>query len=229
MKTSMKCLSLVATLAIMSYAANAMADTLANWTFDTSKPSTAGPYTAETGTGSATGAHAGAAVYSAPAGNGSPNSFSSNLWAVGDYYQFEVSTTGYAGESISWDQTGSSTGPGDFLLEYSADGTNFTTFGSQYSIFTPVVTWSAATNVSTTHYSQNLSSITGLDGQATAYFRMVDNTTRSAGNGTVGTAGTDRVDNVNISATPVPEPATFVLAAIGLGLAGLVGSRKYRS
>jgi hypothetical protein len=228
MKTSMKCLSLIATLAIMSLAANAMADTIAMWTFETSKPSTAGPIVAETGTGTGMAAHAGVTAYSAPAGNGSANSWSANVWAVGDYFQFEVSTVVYFGESISWDQTGSGTGPGDFVLQYSDDGTNFTTFGSQYSIFSPAVSWNSATNVSTTHFSQDLSSITALDGQATVFFRLKDNSTRSVGNGLVGTAGTDRVDNVLISVGIIPEPSAFLLGAIGVGLFGLLGSPPFR-
>src|SRR5262249_6268835 len=76
-------------------AASAHASTvIADWTFETSQPTTAGPFNAEIGSGQATGHHAGAAVYSTPVGNGSAHSFSSTVWAVGDYYQFEVSTLG---------------------------------------------------------------------------------------------------------------------------------------
>ena len=67
---------------------------VADWTFETSMPATAGPFTAEIGAGSALGFHAGTTVYSTPAGNGSAHSFSSTAWSVGDYYQFQVSTVG---------------------------------------------------------------------------------------------------------------------------------------
>src|SRR5690242_3123267 len=70
------------------------AATIATWTFETTAPATAGPFAPEVGAGAATGFHAGATTYSSPAGNGSAKSFSSNTWAVGDYYQFQVSTLG---------------------------------------------------------------------------------------------------------------------------------------
>src|SRR5690349_21798851 len=72
---------------------------IADWTFETSVPTTAGPYVAEGGVNAATsfasGLHAGASVYSNPAGAGSAESFSSTAWAIGDYYQFTSSTIGY--------------------------------------------------------------------------------------------------------------------------------------
>src|SRR5262245_5000622 len=48
-------------------------------------------------------------IWSGPAGNGSlgtPSgaSFSSNVWSVGDYYQFKVNTTGDALITVQWDQ-----------------------------------------------------------------------------------------------------------------------------
>ena len=113
--------------------------TIADWTFETSQPgltgSNAGPYSPEMGSGTATGHHASnSTVYSSPAGNGSSHSFSSTIWAVNDYYQFEVSTLGLGGINISYDQTSSGTGPGNFLLEYSTNGSTFTPFGSQYIV-----------------------------------------------------------------------------------------------
>src|SRR5438105_15687052 len=77
---------------------------IAQWTFETSAPTTAGPIAPEVGSGSASGSHAGAAVYSSPAGNGSVHSYSANTWAVGDYWQFQTSTLGSSGISLSWDQ-----------------------------------------------------------------------------------------------------------------------------
>jgi len=64
------------------------AQTIADWTFETTIPSAAGPYSPEVGAGSASGSHAlGTTVYSSPAGNGSSHSFSANMWTTGDYFQ----------------------------------------------------------------------------------------------------------------------------------------------
>src|SRR5271165_4431061 len=106
--------TILLTSAALAFALSAQAQsTIADWTFETSQPATAGPFNPEVGAGSATGSHAGAAVYSTPAGNGSSHSFSANTWAVGDYYQYQVSTVGDSGTIyLSFDQTSSSTGPG---------------------------------------------------------------------------------------------------------------------
>jgi len=210
----------------------AHAQVIADWTFETSQPSTAGPFAPETGAGQASGSHASsAAVYSTPAGNGSPHSFSSNNWSVGDYYQFVVSTAGEQDISLTFDQTSSNTGPRDFQVEYSTDGTDFTNFGSVYSVLadaSPNTPWSSAgadQSVYTT--ADDLSSITALNGAANVYFRLVDTDTTSANAGAVGTGGTDRVDNVVVQGTAVvPEPASAALLAV-VALGGL-GRRSRR-
>src|SRR5262245_50023603 len=96
---------------------------IASWTFETSMPTGtpgAGVWitniASEVGSGIASGLHVGAVTYSNPAGNGSAQSFSANAWAVNDYFQFVVSTIGYSGLGVSFDQTSSATGPGRFTL-----------------------------------------------------------------------------------------------------------------
>lgn len=179
---------------------------IALWTFETSIPATAGPHAAEVGTGSATGFHtSGAVVYSNPAGNGSVESFSANTWTtVGDYYQFQTSTLGYTGVIVSWDQTRSATGPATFDLQYSTDGTNFTTFLNDYLVGT--LTWSTgAGRQSGSTFSQDLSSITALDNQPNVWFRLTSEVTAAA-------AGTNRVDNFAV----IPEPTSMTLACVGV-------------
>jgi hypothetical protein len=194
--------------------------TLAQWTFETSQPVTAGPFAPEVGSGSALGSHASTStVYSTPAGNGSAHSFSSTNWAIGDYYQFEVSTIGVlSGIGVFWDQTSSNTGPGGFKLSYSTNGSTFTDFAS-YSVLanaTPNTPWSSSGSPNSAYtFTYDLSSISTLDNQATVYFRLIDNGTVSANGGTIGTAGTDRMDNFTITA--IPEPSTYALL---IGLAG---------
>lgn len=224
MKISVLAVSLVAGLA-----ATANADDLARWTFETSQPATAGPHLAEAGVYSglsqASGSHAGAATYSTPTGNGSARSYSSNTWAIGDYYQFTTSTLGYSGISITLDQTSSNTGPRDFVIQWSIDGSSFTNLGSQYSVLAnaaPNNVWTAGTP----RPEFNIGNFTGpaaLDNKATVYFRVRMNTNTSANGGSVAAGGTDRVDNVVISGT-VPTPGTMGL----MGLAGLVSLRRRR-
>ena len=144
----------------------------------------------------------GTTVYSTPAGNGSAHSFSSTAWSVGDYYQFQVSTLGAPNVALNWDQTSSNTGPGNFILQYSTNGTTFTAFGSQYTVLannTPNPLWSATTNHPEFNFTLDLSSITAINNQPNVYFRLVDNSTNSAAGGTVASGGTGRVDNFTVT------------------------------
>ncbi|HTQ37637.1 MAG TPA: autotransporter-associated beta strand repeat-containing protein [Pirellulales bacterium] len=174
---------------------------MADWTFETSAPTTAGPFVAESGTNAgssnASGSHADSGVmYSSPSGNGSVHSYSSTNWGVGDYYQFTTSTTGQNGIVLSFDQTSSNTGPRDFQVEYSTNGSTFSNAGSAYMVGNSGWSNGSATTSSTTVL--DLSSIEALNNVGTVYFRLVDTDTTSANGGTVGTSGTDRVDNVII-------------------------------
>jgi hypothetical protein len=236
-----------ATLAFGSFTLSARADVIADWTFETSAPVTAGPFAPESGTGAllssdaASGKHVGTAAYSSPAGNGSAKSFSSNTWAVGDYYEFDVNTAGFSGISVSFDQTGSATGPAAFKIQYN-DGTGWIDLaGDAYNIpttttttggttapgtGTTVVTWSSTVSQVASTFSFDLSSITSLTG-----IRIMDNGTAALGNSStgVGAGGTDRVDNVIFSGTAagsVPEPATVGIAAAGAAF--MIGRRRRR-
>ncbi|MFO0839548.1 MAG: hypothetical protein U1D55_13615 [Phycisphaerae bacterium] len=184
----------------------ALADTIAQWTFEVSIPATAGPHAAEVGTGTAVGFHAnGAAVYSNPVGNGSVESFSSNTWTVGDYYEFNVSTTGYNTITLDWDQTSSNTGPRDFQLSYSTDGVNYSPIGGVYVVLanaTPNPVWSTATPQPIFHFGP-IAAPAAVDNQATVSFRLVDSSAISANGGAVAAAGTDRVDNFTINGTVI--------------------------
>jgi hypothetical protein len=212
--------------------APAFADTIAQWTFETSIPVTAGTFSPEVGAGSALGFHtSSAAVYSSPAGNGSAHSFSSNNWAVGDYYQFQVSTVGYSGITLSWDQTSSNTGPRDFQLQYSTNGTTFVNSGSVFSVLAnaaPNPSWNSTT--ASALYSFTVTSFgAALDNQASAFFRVVDASAVSANGGVVATGGTDRIDNFTVSGVAaVPEPETYAMLLAGLGLLGFGTRRRTR-
>jgi hypothetical protein len=223
-KSLFKVFSVITILALMLVAvpiqsAQAATSIIAQWTFES--PNTPGiataavypnPIAPSTGAGNAGGVHTSASTaWSAPVGNGSASSFSSNNWSVGNYYQFSTSTAGFTGISVSWDQTGSGTGPRDFKLAYSTDGTNFIDFYS-YSLPSPAVSWSSSSTSLATKFSSDLSSVTALDNQPNIYFRLVDNSTTSITGATVASGGTGRVDNFTVRGTG--DPAPFVAATV---------------
>lgn len=213
------------------------ADTLANWTFESSFTYINGTtnfalsgLAAELGSGTASGWHASTATWSSPAGNGSSHSFSVNTWALGDYFEFQVNTLGFTDIIVSYDQTRSSTGPATFTFSYGTDGVNFTPFLVDYTVLNnatvvgPPATapWSATTARQSVYtFSFDLSSITTLKNSPTVFFRVTDDTATGAAGGTV------RIDNFLVSASAVPEPSTLALGLVG-GFACLVALRRKR-
>ena len=116
-------------------------------------------------------------------------------------------------------------------IAYSTDGSSFTQLGSDYGL-TSGITWNSSTPNQGTQLSDDFTSITALDTASTIYFRVVDDSATTGGainGGNVGTAGTDRIDNfvVNATITPIPEPSSLALAAMG-GAACLVLFRRKR-
>ncbi len=153
---------------------------------------------------SVNGNHASATSnWSNSGGNGSLVSLSGNYWAPNDYFQFQTSTYGFNTIYVSFDQTGSNTGPRDFQLSYSTDGTNFTNVGSVYTV-SNAASWSTTIYKPEFTKSFDLSSISGIAGQPMVYFRMTNTSTVSLVNGIVGTGGTSRVDNFSVSGTLCP-------------------------
>lgn len=218
-------LILGATVATMAFGSASFGDVLANWTFETSVPflndsTSYGPFAAEAGvfaaSSMASGVHSSALTdWSNPVGNGTGESFSSNNWNIGDYYEFTTSTVGYDTISITWDQTRSGTGPQFFDLYWSTDGTNFTLLLDNYDV--PAINWSSTTPDATLTTSFSAAGPAALDNQGTIWFRM------TADSAAGGTAGSNRLDNVVISGN-IPAPGALAL----LGVAGLVGRRRRR-
>jgi hypothetical protein len=218
------------------------ASILAQWTFETSLPdatdsATIGSIAAETGTGTASGLHASASTdYSNPAGNGSAESFSSNTWAIGDYYQFQTSSTGFEDIMLSWSQASSNTGPRDFELQYNFDGGSTFSSAAPYMVLanaSPNPTWSTSTAHSEFNLNFDLSAISGLDNQPLITFRLVDVSIVSANGSTVATGGTNRVGNFIISGTTistdgaVPEASAILVWSMLCGSV-LVGMKRSR-
>lgn len=224
---------------------SASATVIQEWTFESSTlPGSGTTVQAGTLAGSVYGLGAGASgvhtsastAWTSPLGNGSDHSWSATRWAVGDYFEFSLSTSGYGGISLQWDQTSSGTGPRDFKLAFSTDGTIF----SDLNAFTVLEqssanggTWSASTIRPSYTLTLDLSGISDLDDASDLYFRLINTSTVSSSGGTVGTAGASRIDNFRVSgtelqATPVPEPLPFSCAAATF-FAMVVLGRRFRA
>ncbi|MCX6197084.1 MAG: YDG domain-containing protein [Flavobacteriia bacterium] len=186
---------------------------LVKWTFDAITSSlatsvspniTAGSPVADLGvqiTGSLFSAlHANSSTaWSNPAGNGSAKSFTASHWSLSDYWQFKVNTSNYYDLAVAFDQTGSNTGPNQFKLQYSIDGTSFTDFGSPYAITND--SWSTTGSSKTaSNKSFDLSALTSLNNKSDIYIRLSCNSTSGIST-TFGTAGTNRVDNFTVTGT----------------------------
>ena len=209
--------------------------TLADWTFDTSAPYGYGTIisgiTAEGGVNAATsiasGFHSTSTSWTSPQGNcGTAHSLSADHWTVGDYFQFTTSTLGCDDIVVTFEQTSSSTGPSAFKLAYSTDGTTFIDItGDSYVVGT--TSWTSSGTLKATILDFDLSSITTVNNQGAVYFRLIDTSNLAAGGGYVASGGTSRVDDFEIGATPVPEPAAWGFIS-ALGLLGICGVRLWR-
>ncbi len=206
-------------LALMTAGACAgRAAILADWTFETSRPSGNGgditgivPENGDAALSSiASGHHADTSTaWSNPQGDTSANSFSANRWTEGDYFQFKTTTLAYNQIVISFEQISSSTGPTGFKLTYSTDGTTFVDVNSgSYTVVNPTDNnWATGGSLKPSIESFDLSSITAVNNDNTIYFRLIDTTTPGS------SAGASRVDDFKVSGMAiVPESAATGLA-----------------
>ena len=113
---------------------------------------------------------------------------------------------------------GSGTGPRDFKVQYSADGSTFTdASGANSSYMVTNDAWVSTSVKSASIRTIDLSSVSTIDNQPTVYVRLVDNSTTNINAGTVATSGSDRVDSVTVTANallPI-ELASFTGIARG--------------
>ena len=167
-----------------------------------------------------------AATYTSPAGNGSQYSFSGNNWSPSDFYQVVLPTTGgWTNLSVSWDQARSSTGPASFSLQTSTDGTTFTT-GTTYTVLQSggggaPGTWSTTTYNSL--YSSTFALPSSVENQTSLYIRFL-NTTGSVS----ASSGSNRIDNVSVTAVPEPSTCASLLAGLACGGYSLFRRRRGR-
>jgi PEP-CTERM motif len=119
---------------------------------------------------------------------------------------FNVSTVGFSNIVVSFATQGTSTGFNSNQFQYSLDGISFINFGAPYV---------PATAFGSVPIVFSLAAIAGLNDNPNAAFRIVFNGASSA-------TGTNRIDNIVVEGTTietseVPEPASVLLLASGLG------------
>jgi hypothetical protein len=143
--------------------------------------------------------------------------------------QFNVSTVGFQGVTITWDQRNSNTSSKYGQLLYSIDGVNFTSTGlANDGIFSADLGGDTWYN----NRSVDLSGVLGATNNANFAFRIVAVFDPSLGNAysaatatsTYAASGTWRFDMVTINGTAVPAPGAVVL----LSLAGLASCPRRR-
>jgi len=219
--------------AVLAVATSASADLVCGWTITTAFPTGtgnvptgvtygvgAGDQGALTAGSSLDSVHANAAAtYTSPAGNGSQYAFSSNNWAIGDYYQAKFSTLGFTDAiTVTWDQARSSTGPSAFEVIFSTDGgTNWNVALASYTVLQSGGGGAPGTWSSTTYNAlyTNTLAIAGIENTAEVLVRFRSTVAGAA-------TGSNRIDNVMVYSGAVPAPGAIAL----LGIAGLVGRRR---
>ncbi|MEO7676793.1 MAG: hypothetical protein ABIV39_08545 [Verrucomicrobiota bacterium] len=219
---------------LVAAALSSQAITISQWIFETSPPSdltdsaTISGIAADFGIGFASGTHASSATdWTTPAGNGSANSLNANNWSVGDYFQFQVSTIGFTGVSVSYDQTSSSTGPSRFNFAYSTDGTAFTTVSANY--FINAISWASGSVNSGSSLAFNLAPFASVNNSPTVYFRISEADSSTASGGTVASTGTSRIDNFTVTGNAISSvPDSLPLGFTAIFLLGFLAFSHYQ-
>lgn len=140
-----------------------------------------------------------------------------NSSANGKSAVFKLSLSGYTGLSISLAAQRTSTGFTSQVWEYSTDGVAYQSIGT----LTSGTSSGTIANSFATSGILGFNSITGLDNAANAYVRVTFS-------GATGSAGNNRIDNIQFTAfAAVPETSTYA-AITGLGLAGFSVARRLR-
>ncbi|WP_100333111.1 immunoglobulin-like domain-containing protein [Bacillus alkalisoli] len=141
---------------------------------------------------------AGSTITGYVVGHGSNSrAINSNRWHVGEekYWMIKFNTVGYENLSLSSKQYGSSTGPRDFQVQYSLDGQAWQNISGGDLEIVGVNTWNSIDNLSLPQEANN---------QETVYVRWLNTSNVSIGGNTVGSTGTNRMDDIVVTSSTAP-------------------------
>lgn len=136
-----------------------------------------------------------------------------NSSANGKSLFFSFSTFGYEDLTLSFASRGTATGFNTHAWAWSTDGINYTS----------IVGNTAVTATTFEVKTLDLTTITGLDNASTAYLRLTLSGATSA-------TGNNRLDNIQLNATPiaVPEPSAMAIVG-GFGMLALFMAARRRN
>ncbi|MCD8508781.1 MAG: discoidin domain-containing protein [Bacillus sp. (in: Bacteria)] len=160
---------------------------LVSWNFDAENPVATGGIESNTSQEIVT---VGSAITGYVAGFGNPSrAINSNGWdAEGDnYWLIEVETVGYKNITLSSRQFGSNTGPRDFQVQYSLD--NKTWVDVEGAEVTVANNWNSG-------IVDNVLLPEEVENQEVVYVRWLNTSNVSINGGTVGSGGTNRMDDI---------------------------------
>ncbi|MFC5447546.1 S-layer homology domain-containing protein [Paenibacillus aestuarii] len=178
-------LSMVLPNGLAAYAGTPEA--VASWTFPTTASTTTTPIAATSGVNKSS---ATLAVSGGRTINISANStiYAGGWNAANGYWQAQVSTLGYSQLTLSSRNYGTSTGPKDFKIQYSLDGTDFTDVPNGAFVQGSTI----ADGV------KDLVLPSAVDNQPAVYIRWLNYTTTSIGGGTTASGGNSRISDISI-------------------------------
>jgi len=180
--------------------------TIAEWNFeDSGKRQYDLPYFADQGTSwnflnasiNVTGALFTAWVTGSGSSGFAPNS---NTWQDGfdsKYWIINLNTEGFGDLKLSSKQYGSSTGPRDFKVQWSTDEVIWNDVSN--SIITVATNW-------TSGVLNEINLPSDLNNQSTIFLRWIVTSTTSVNGGTIGSSGTNRIDDILITGISTGPP-----------------------
>ncbi|PRY87131.1 T9SS-dependent choice-of-anchor J family protein [Mongoliibacter ruber] len=197
---------------------NAQTEVIAGWTFDAIEVSER--EFADLGNANNTGENAqiinpvniNFTTYVQGTGGSGTFAKNSNGWqdaaTTEKYWQVKVNTLDFENLSVSSKQQSSNTGPKEFRIDYSLDGTNWTTIPeSSFDVANNFVTGTVA----------SLAIPAAASNQAELFIRWIATSNVSVNGGIIAFGGTNRIDDILIEGTPIgevvpePEPTTLGL------------------